>query len=36
MSIESKLITPTNISNHNLFHYLYENMNSNNGVDDRL
>ena len=34
MSISPKLITPTNISNHNLFNYLYENMNSNNGVDD--
>ena len=34
MSISPKLITPTNINNHNLFNYLYENMNSNNGVVD--
>ena len=33
MSIGARLVTPTDVTNHNIFNYINENLNSNNGVD---
>ena len=33
MSIAARLVTPTDIDNHNIFNYINDNLNSNNGVD---